>query len=277
MAAVIMHSGSGNAIPRAQADRGGSELARRLGCDRAAASDTLACLRAAAPEAIASALPESLAPGGVRFGPVIDGWLLPARPIELVARGDHNHVPLVVSTTTREFSTMVQGYLDGPLATTADYEAMVARRFPLVAPRLLELYPASAYATPRDALIALMSDENFVCPSDWLADAAAAHQREPVYRFLFDHAYGGAIAPLGAGHGLDLHMIFRNLPPAVQLDDAERALSDQLIAAWSQLAHTGALPWPTRVRGAAEQLDHALHPATSDVARCTALRELMRR
>jgi carboxylesterase type B len=111
-----MHSGSGNALTRAQADRGGVELAHRLGCDRPASADTLACLRAAAPDAIATALPESLAPGGIRFGPVIDGWLLPARPIELVARGDHNHVPLVVSTTTREFSTMVQGYLDGPCA-----------------------------------------------------------------------------------------------------------------------------------------------------------------
>jgi hypothetical protein len=73
-------------------------------------------------------------------------------------------------------------------------------------------------------------------------------------------------------------MVFRNLPPAVQLDDAERALSDQLIAAWSQLAHTGTLPFPRRGGDhAAEQLDHALHATTSDVARCTVLRGMLLR
>src|SRR5262249_23190533 len=162
---------------------------------------------------IAEAVPRSFAANGVMYGPVIDGWVLPKKPIELVESGAHSHVPLIVATTSNEFSTMVSNYVDGPLSTADDYAAMLHRRFPAVADRLLAHYPASDFTTPLAAYPTLWSASAFACQSDWLADAAASHQREPVYRFVFAHAYSGKLEHFGAGHGMDLYMIFRNTPP----------------------------------------------------------------
>jgi carboxylesterase type B len=114
----------------------------------------------------------------------------------------------------------------------------------------------------------MMSDARMICPSDALADAAAAHQREPVYRFVFDHTYAGKLAQFGAGHGMDLYMVFHDLPPYITFDTDEDALSDQLVAAWSRFAHTGALDWPTAGSGTIETLDRALHAAPRRAA-CT--------
>jgi carboxylesterase type B len=106
---------------------------------------------------------------------------------------------------------------------------------------------------------------------------ATLDQREPVYRFVYAHTYArGPLAKLGAGHGLDLYLVFRNLPRYLPLDDAERALSDQLVAIWSRFAHTGDPGWTARTRGGREQtvLDDRIHAATGDVGRCALWRAL---
>ncbi len=267
---VIMHSGNGDALPLAAAERGGEYLADAVHCAKPDPAATLACMRDESPTAITEAMPASFKKAGFKFLSVVDGYVLPRRPIELVERGEQQHVPLLVSTTSHEFSTLVRYFVDGPLATAEDYTAMLARRFGKLAPKLLELYPAASYPTPLAAYTALWSDAGFICQSDLFADAAAAHQHEPVYRFVFDHALGGKLAAFGAGHGYDLLLVFRDLPPAVQLDDAERALSDRLIADWGQLAHTGALDWPARTAtgGEIERLDHEFHADTEHDARC---------
>jgi para-nitrobenzyl esterase len=272
---VILHSGNGHAMPLASAERTGAALAQRLDCA------TLACLRTRSASAIATAVPESFAPGGIKYGPVVDGYVLTASPLELAERGEQAHVPLLVASTADEFSTMVQNYLDGPLGTPDDYARQLARRFgPALAPRLLAQYPASAYPTPLAAYTAVWTDAAFACGSDWLADAAAAHQREPVYRFVYAHTYAhGPLAKLGAGHGLDLYLVFRNTPVYLPLDASERALSDQLIAVWSRFAHTGDPGWPARTPTGGEQtvLDTRIHAAAAVTnARCALWRDVTR-
>jgi para-nitrobenzyl esterase len=142
---------------------------------------------------------------------------------------------------------------------------------------MLAAYPASDFASPIAAYTALMTDAAFACQSDQLADTAAVHQTAPVYRFVFDHTYAGALARFGAGHGMDLYMVFRNLPRYIAFDAGERALSDQLIAAWSTFAHTGALAWPRRADHGAqvELLDRALHAGTASSERCAKWRSLL--
>jgi para-nitrobenzyl esterase len=186
-------------------------------------------------------MPESFG-NGYQYAPVVDGWVLPRKPLEIVERGEHNHVPLIVATTSNEFSTMVHNYVDRPLVTAGDYQALLVRRFgTALGARLAEHYPASAYPTPLAAYIAMWSDAAFTCGSDWLADAAAAHQREPVYRFVYDHTYEtGPLAPLGAGHGLDLYLVFGNTPVRyLELDATDRALAGTIVGYWSRFAERG--------------------------------------
>jgi para-nitrobenzyl esterase len=113
-AGAIVHSGNGNAKSLQAAARGGITLAKQVGCDRATTQDTVQCMRAQTPSAIAAAVPEQYAPGGLQYAPVVDGWVLPRRPIDLVAHGEQNQVPLIVATTSNEFSTMVAHYLASP-------------------------------------------------------------------------------------------------------------------------------------------------------------------
>jgi para-nitrobenzyl esterase len=268
-AGAILHSGNGDAIPLRKAERGGITLAHQLGCDRAEPAATVACLRAQSATAIAAALPESFAPDGQKYGPVVDGYALPAKPIELVERGQHNHVPLIVATTSNEYSTMIHSYIDGPISTADDYAAMVARRFPRMASRLVAEYPATAYATPLAAYTAMWGDVGFTCQSNWLADAAAAHQHEPVYRFVFDHGYAGKLERFGAGHGMDLYMVFHNLPPYITFDASEQQLSQQLTSVWAAFAHGTAPDWPARgTHGETEVLDRTLHAAAPATDHC---------
>jgi para-nitrobenzyl esterase len=230
--------------------------------------------------AIANAMPESF-DRGYKYGPVIDGWVLPARPLTLVERGEGSHVPLIVATTSSEFSTMVDNYVDGPLATEADYRAMLGKRFgPELARRLAERYPASAFASPLAAYIAVWSDGAFTCSSDWLADAAAAYA--PAYRFVYDHTYrAGPLAKRGAGHGLDLYLVFRNTPKYLPLDDDDRALSDAMIGYWSRFAHSGdpnggaAPAWRTSDTHERLTVDTQIHAATSTNERCSLWRTVL--
>jgi para-nitrobenzyl esterase len=237
-AGAIMHSGGHAAVPLQLAQSGGDVLTRNLGC--AGDRDVAACLRARSASAVVSALPESYH-GGYHFAPVVDGVVLPARPLELVQRGAHNHVPLMVGTTSREFSTMVHNYLLKPIKSEADYREAVARRFGRNAAAVLAHYPASSYPSPLEAFEALLGDVGFVCQSDALGRAAGAAQRQPVWRFVFAHTYAsGSVSRFGAGHGLDLILVNRNFPAAwVQLDPAELALSDTVIGYWSRFARTG--------------------------------------
>jgi para-nitrobenzyl esterase len=272
-ARAIMHSGYGEAIPRRRAEAGGAELARRLGC-----SD-VACMRDKSAVAIANAMPESFG-NGYKYGAVVDGWVVPARPLVMVERGEANRVPLVVATTSNEFSTMIQHYVDAPLATDGDYRAAVAKRFGNLAPRLAELYPMSSYASPVAALTAMFNDGSFECGSDWLATAAARYA--PTYRFEFDHTYRAPrLARLGAGHGLDLFMVLRNTPDYAALDDTERALSDAMIGYWSRFAHTGdpngggAPAWRTSDAGERLTVDTQFHAATGTNERCSTWRTIL--
>ena len=237
-AGAIMHSGSHAAAPLQLAQTGGDTLARKLGC--AGDADVVACLRSRSASAVITALPESYH-AGYKFSPVVDGVVLPDRPLEIVRRGAHHHVSLMVGTTSREFSTMVHNYLVKPITSEADYRQAVQQRFGKHADSVLAQYPTSAYASPLEAFEALMGDIGFVCPSDGLAQAASAAQAPPVWRFVFAHTYEtGTVARFGAGHGLDLILVTRNYPAAwAQLTPAELALSDTLIGYWSRFARTG--------------------------------------
>src|SRR5262249_1884479 len=158
-------------------------LAARVGCE--GSRDPAACLRGKSANAIAAALPESYAGGGHKFGPIIDGVVLPKKPLETVEDGTHAPIPLIVGTTSNEFSTMVHNSLDGPPTTEAEYAALLGKRFPYVAKQLLAKYPAANFASPLAAYTAVWSAAAFTCPSEWLTSAAAS--RGPTYRFIFDH------------------------------------------------------------------------------------------
>jgi para-nitrobenzyl esterase len=181
-------------------------------------------------------------------------------------------VPLIIGNTADEYSTLIDHYLAAPIANDADYRAQIAHWFPAAASTIVQRYPSSAYTSPQQALIAVMTDDAMVCPARRIARAVRASQSEPVRRYMFDHVYeSGPWVPLRAGHGLDLAFEFGNLGlHGFIATAAERALSDSIIGYWTRFAAMGdpngsdAVAWPIYevATDPALQLDDAITDAS---------------
>jgi para-nitrobenzyl esterase len=106
---------------------------------------------------------------------------------------------------------------------------------------VLDLYRPNELGGPDNALVAVFSDSWFVCPSDAIAATAVKSRRAPAWRFVYTHTYASsALAPVRAGHGMDLPLIFHNLVPSWgPFTDEEEAMSKQLVRYWARFAATG--------------------------------------
>jgi para-nitrobenzyl esterase len=147
--------------------------------------------------------------GGVVFGPVLDGAVLPARPADVVASGALRDVPLWLGSCRDEMTVF--------LARGADDATAVARAR-VGAPAfdaLLDVYTTTS-RPGEDPLQALLTDEMWVRPIWDLAEAqAAAGGRAWVSRW--DAAPG--LPPydaLGPTHGADNACLWAHPPRFVE-------------------------------------------------------------
>ncbi len=218
-----------------------------VGC--AGQTDALTCLRSTSLQTLVS-VPTEAGPlsRGLAYRPVIDGVVIPANVLELIKQGRHQHVPFAIGTNADETSRMVPRVM-----TVMDYETAVRLQYGTVTGnRALMQYPASRFASPQQALIALTTDATWTCPARNIARAVAANQNEPVFRYFFTWKPSGpAGALIGSTHGLDVPFVFRSFealpgtPTAPQL-----ALSETMQGYWARLAAngdpngSGAVAWP---------------------------------
>ncbi|MGE0788457.1 MAG: carboxylesterase/lipase family protein [Sandaracinaceae bacterium] len=241
---ALMQSGNCNQPSLADREMEGEMYAAMVGCDATDPVEVAACLRAA-PAADLAALSGGVSSGGViteTFGPTVDGYVLTDEPIEMIRRGEHNHVPFVVGANADE--TTVLGV--PAMMTELEYRAAVHARLPgALGDQALALYPSSDFASPRAAFVALTTDAQFVCGARRIAVAADAGQSESVYRYYFSDR----VVPLfGAFHGAELFYVFGRLDglgstaPAASL-----GLASEMRAAWTAFADSGnpGAAWPT--------------------------------
>ena len=187
-------------------------------------------------------------PGGRSYGVVLDGVVLPEHPQRLVEAGGAREIDLLVSTTRDElrlFQVMHAGRY-APADENALLEEM--RRAGAARPaQLLAGYRRRTGATDlADLRTAFLTDALYRRP----AVAAARAQVEAggrAYTCLF------AAEPLGpeigAGHGTDLPYVFDNLGAGGAIfsapdTPADRAIRDEVGAAWAAFAATGNPGWP---------------------------------
>jgi para-nitrobenzyl esterase len=177
---------------------------------------------------------------GIEYQPFPDGAVMPSQPLAQIRGGTQVSVPTLIGANADEAA-----FDAPPLATVAQYEALVRATFVNVAPRVLAQYPADAYPTPRDAYIALASDVKFICPSRTVARALSGGSA-PTWRYFFTHRLENLQRRTPyAYHGLELFFVFRHLEVSGYVPSAsERALSDTLATSWGDLAATGTLPAP---------------------------------
>lgn len=218
---------------RESAEAQGERFARAIGC--ADAPDVLACLRSKTVQEILNTLPgeASILSTAEKWDFIVDGYALPDSPGRVLESGNFNVVPLIAGTTGNEASIFT-GKLN--ITTPAQYEAFVRVLFRENADHVLALYPVSAYSSPKAALDALISDISFVCPTRrFVRDVAKYQQKTFLYHFAYVTRVGAQLG-LGAFHGSEIPFVFGNLAnPTPQ----ERALSDAMMAYWTNFAQSG--------------------------------------
>jgi para-nitrobenzyl esterase len=254
-ARVVLQSGAGgNVHDRDTAERAAEIFMKEMGL----APADLASLRGAPVDALLGAQERTVGAlarevAGLAFQPVVDGDLVPQRPLDAVRAGAAAAVPMLIGTNRDEWT--LYGVTDHRLKTL-DPAALVrrcARNIPGAgadgcsrAERIVDGYRRArsgrASIEPRDLWCAIESDRHFRVPATRLAEAHACRQ-PATYAYLFtweSPALGGA---LGSCHGLEVPFVFGGIeegsvPRFVGEGPSVRRLSERMQEAWLEFART---------------------------------------
>jgi para-nitrobenzyl esterase len=187
---------------------------------------------------------ETIVASTMAFIPVVDGDLIPARPLDAIAAGAGAGVALLTGTTTEEYRLFLVPTGMAGLIT----DELLAGLLPVlgIGQAVADLYRANRPgASPGDVMAALITDRYFRMPGLAVAQArrgAAA----PTY--LYEFAWPSPVRGLGACHSLEIPFVFDNLSAEgteVALGPAPPPeLAERMHAAWIAFARDGDPGWP---------------------------------
>jgi para-nitrobenzyl esterase len=206
-------------------ERMGDELGRLLGV--VPGQDGLRALRAAPTDVLLDATdklmpPNTVDPSFIWLQAVVDGWVLPISPAEILQRGEQAGVPLIIGSAEREFS--VVGAREYPRRWIEENAGERARE-------AVTYYGLDANAGNSLLAERLSTDVIFRCPAIWVADQQRRLTRE-VWRYEF-----GLPAPdtvYGVEHSSELKYVFQRTPAGASLADWP-----PLQAYWTNFARSG--------------------------------------
>jgi para-nitrobenzyl esterase len=240
---AIAESGLPNVLPMqtlAQSEQNGLAYAR----DKRASS--IAQLRAMSPEQLAVA-PGTGMGGKFQFGPIIDGKLLPAAPLEMVARGMFNDVPMMIGQNADEGSAF-PGYGAGDEAA---YNAFMARSFGKKVDVFGQFYAGTSDADRSLAVKTASRDRGLASIDQW-ANPRLEKGKTPVWGYYFSHAEPGEKSTqFGAFHSSEIPYALSNLDvaPERNFTPVDRALAQTMSGYWVNFVKKGdpngpgLLPW----------------------------------
>lgn len=158
----------------------GSQFTAATGCKKESAAETVACLRKLSTQEVLANQPSSAErlaePTGLTaFFPNVDGKLIPQQTASALALGQFHRVPVIIGTTRDEGSLFIALSFDlsaGAPLKAGDYPAKIAATAKALAAqsggsadeitrRILAEYPLRNYASPNQALAAVVGDGTF--------------------------------------------------------------------------------------------------------------------
>jgi para-nitrobenzyl esterase len=161
-------------VPLAQAEAEGVKFATSAG------ASSLAALRAMTAAQILEAAAKQQ---GGRLPSVIDGWVLPKAPADILSAGEQAHVPLLVGWNSEESGA--RGVLGAMEPTPENLAAALKKLYGDRADEALKLYGGTTPDEVRQAATDLASDR-FIAFSTWKwADLHAKTGGKPVYRYFY--------------------------------------------------------------------------------------------
>ncbi|ORT56421.1 carboxylesterase family protein [Streptomyces sp. CB03238] len=181
------------------------------------------------PSVVAAAMP---------FPPVVDGDVLERPPLDAIAAGAGQGVPLLTGTTTEE-----QRLFLVPTGAAGAIGADALRS--LATPAVADAYAgARPDATPGDVLAAVLTDRYFRLPAIRMAEARA---RAGATTHMYEFAWRTPVGNLGACHALEIGFAFDTLdrPGAEGLAgrEAPKDLARRMHAAWVAFTAHGDPGW----------------------------------
>jgi para-nitrobenzyl esterase len=215
----------------------GERVVKALGCDTAA--DIAGCLRGKTTKEIVVAVPGNFSVLSRIYGPNMDGHVFPEQPIKLISEKRHPTMPVIIGNTSGETGQWAD--TAGRVIDDASYAAAVDKVFgPAARDRILQLYPASAYASQRAAFAQITTDAEFTCQSRRVARVLAQAQKEPVYRYLFSHRLDNdpALRAIGASHTIEHPFLFA-WQGKYQPTEVDLAVQQRMVGYWTRMAKTG--------------------------------------
>ena len=239
-------------IPVDEAEAGGTRMGQDLGCDGA---NAIECLRALPAEDVVEAAPQRRGVTGPNsWSPAAGLDVLPLAPRLAFAQGRFARVPLINGTNRDEGQLF--SYLRGlraDLLTAASYEAEIRRLYGSDAGAVLADYPVDAFASPKAAYGAVLTDAYFACPA--LRLDALVGKTVPVYAYEFDDPHAPFAlptlpfsAPMGSYHTAEIAYVFDRpwaLADPSRFDENQARLSATMQDAWGSFAWGGAPGAPT--------------------------------
>ncbi|WP_370205109.1 carboxylesterase/lipase family protein [Bradyrhizobium diazoefficiens] len=266
-------------VTKAAAETIGIAFAEAAGCGSGTGPDTAECLRnlpAAKVEELAGTA--SATSKFTTSGIIVDGQIIPDRPIALFKSGQFNRVPLMNGGTKDEvnFNLAVTEYwtnTENGLRTPPTAEQYlnyvntvhVPPAYSGAAAKVLALYPLSAFKSPQLAWGRVATDSRLCTSLRAMNKILAPHI--PVYAYEFADRTAPSYSPdmpgmeLQAYHTSDIQYLFplwHGGPSGIQrpLSSQQTKLSDQIVSAWAKFARTGNpngsgnSPWPRYTTGA---------------------------
>jgi len=205
----------------------------------------------------ADALLPAAAAGGLRFAPIIDGWVLPDTPNEMSARGTDNDVPVITGYEAGDSMLFTQHP-----NTLDDYHQMLQKRYGEMTAEFEKLYPVSNVEAIAPATTASSQDRDRVSMFLWASARATSHH-QPVFTYYFDRPIPWPQHPeFGAFHTGEIPYFFLNLKmldrPWEPVDfklakDASTYLVD--FAAQGDPNGAGLAPWPHVLPGRPQTME----------------------
>jgi len=257
--AIAQSGAADNVSSPVSAARIGHRLAGKLGVDAnreaiaaVAVDRVLAAQAELRVELLAHPDPErwggDVVASGMPWQPVMDGDVVPARPIDRIDAGAGASIDLIVGTNTDECRVfLVPGGAIEHVSEDAVAAAVTAYGLP-VEPTLAAYRTSYPGASAGDLLAAIQTDSYWRVPALRFADAHAKHPGASatyMYEFAWrSWQFGGR---LGACHALEIPFVFDTLGSGTEGfwgAAAPQELADTMHAAWVGFATRGDCPWP---------------------------------
>src|SRR4051794_648222 len=179
--------------------------------------------------------------GMMPFGPCLDGYVLPERPISRISQGSAAGVPLLCGVMRDEFRLFTLGNAALQALDEAGLEALAVASYGVEPGRaLLQAYNDGS---PFDRWSTILGDHLFRMPALALAEAQASHAPSFVYRV--DYCSPILDGAFRACHALDIGLVFGTyaVAPFFGTGPEVETVSRAMMTAWTRFAYTGDPTW----------------------------------